>query len=67
MFLVFHLHRPDVLPVGDLELRRVVAKVYGLPAAPTPTELTRIAEPWRPFRTLACLYLWQLAEHAPRL
>ena len=36
MFLIFHLHRPDVLPVGDLELRRVVAKVYGLPTAPTP-------------------------------
>lgn len=67
MFLVFHLHRPDVLPVGDLELRRVVARVYGLPAAPTPAELTRIAEPWRPYRTLACLYLWQLAERAPRL
>ena len=67
MFLIFHLHRPDVLPVGDLELRRVVAKVYGLPTAPTPAELTRIAEPWRPYRTLACLYLWQLAERAPRL
>ncbi|MFJ3404725.1 DNA-3-methyladenine glycosylase family protein [Promicromonospora sp. NPDC090134] len=67
MFLVFHLHRPDVLPVGDLELRRVAAKVYDLPTAPTPTELTRIAEPWRPYRTLACLYLWQLWERAPRL
>ncbi|MEV0890767.1 hypothetical protein [Promicromonospora sp. NPDC050262] len=67
MFLVFHLRRPDVLPVGDLELRRVVAKVYGLPKAPTPAELTRIAEAWRPYRTLACLYLWQLAEQAPRL
>ncbi|QRP47797.1 DNA-3-methyladenine glycosylase [Amycolatopsis sp. FDAARGOS 1241] len=67
MFLMFHLHRPDVLPTGDLELRRIVQKVYGLAAAPTPAELTRLAEPWRPYRTLACLYLWQLAEQAPRL
>ncbi|WP_326565266.1 DNA-3-methyladenine glycosylase 2 family protein [Amycolatopsis rhabdoformis] len=67
MFLMFHLHRPDVLPVGDLELRRSVAQVYGLAARPTPAELTRLAEPWRPYRTLASLYLWQLAEQAPRL
>lgn len=67
MFLMFHLHRPDVLPTGDLELRRIVEKVYGLPAAPAPAELTQLAEPWRPYRTLACLYLWQLAEQAPRM
>ncbi|MGW4485035.1 DNA-3-methyladenine glycosylase family protein [Amycolatopsis sp. NPDC004368] len=67
MFLMFHLHRPDVLPVGDLELRRTVAQVYGLPERPTPAELTRLAERWRPYRTLACRYLWQLAEQAPRL
>ncbi|MFF4594372.1 DNA-3-methyladenine glycosylase family protein [Amycolatopsis sp. NPDC001319] len=67
MFLMFHLHRPDVLPTGDLELRRSVERAYGLATRPTPAELTRLAEPWRPYRTLACLYLWQLAEQAPRL
>jgi DNA-3-methyladenine glycosylase II len=62
IFLIFHLRRPDVLAVGDLEIRRTVEKVYDLPAAPKPAELERIAEPWRPYRTLACLYLWRLAE-----
>jgi DNA-3-methyladenine glycosylase II len=67
IFLIFHLRRPDVLPVGDLEIRRCVQLEYQLPALPRPAELERIAEPWRPYRTLACLYLWQLAHTTPRL
>lgn len=67
IYLIFHMRRPDVLPVGDLELRRTVARVYGLPASPGPTELARIAEPWRPYRSLACLYLWQLTEKTPQI
>ncbi|HET6938160.1 MAG TPA: hypothetical protein VFI19_06135, partial [Nocardioides sp.] len=64
MFLMFHLHRPDVLPVGDLEIRRCVQIEYRLSDLPRAAELTRIAEPWRPYRTLACMYLWR-AAHAP--
>jgi DNA-3-methyladenine glycosylase II len=67
MFLIFHLHRPDVLPVGDLEIRRCLQSEYQLPATPRPAEVTRIAEPWRPHRTAACLYLWHVAHAAPRL
>jgi DNA-3-methyladenine glycosylase II len=67
IFLIFHLHRPDVLPVGDLEIRRCVQVAYQLPALPHPAELSRIAEPWRPYRTLACMYLWQVAHTRPRL
>jgi DNA-3-methyladenine glycosylase II len=67
MFLIFHLYRPDVLPVGDLELRRVVERVYQLAERLVPAEFERIAEPWRPFRSLASIYLWQLAEKTPRL
>lgn len=59
MFLMFHLQRPDVLPVGDLGIRRAVERAYGLAALPDADELTRIAEPWRPHRTLACRYLWR--------
>ncbi len=66
IFLIFHLHRPDVLPVGDLEIRRCVQLEYGLAGLPRPAELERIAEPWRPYRTLACLYLWQVAHGTPR-
>jgi DNA-3-methyladenine glycosylase II len=67
MFLIFHLHRPDVLAVGDLEIRRCVRSEYHLAELPRPAELTRIAAPWRPYRTFACLYLWQVAHSAARL
>jgi DNA-3-methyladenine glycosylase II len=65
MFMMFQLERPDVLPVGDLGIRRAVERAYGLPGLPDPAELTRIAEPWRPHRTLACLYLWRSLDNAP--
>jgi DNA-3-methyladenine glycosylase II len=65
MFLMFHLQRPDVLPVGDLGIRRAVERAYGLAELPDPAELTRIAEPWRPHRTLACRYLWRSLDATP--
>ncbi len=65
MFLMFTLQRPDILAVGDLGIRRAVMLRYGLPELPTPSELERIAEPWRPYRTLACLYLWQSLDAVP--
>lgn len=65
MFLMFHLGRPDVLPVGDVGIQRAVRVAYGLDAHPKPEELERIAEPWRPQRTLACLYLWRSLDNAP--
>jgi DNA-3-methyladenine glycosylase II len=67
MFLIFHLHRPDVLPAGDIGLRRAVETAYGLDSRPGPAELQRIAEPWRPHRTLACLYLWRMADAMPQV
>jgi DNA-3-methyladenine glycosylase II len=65
MYLMFHLGRPDVLPVGDLGIRRAVERAYALPGLPNPAELTEIAEPWRPHRTLACRYLWRSLDNAP--
>jgi DNA-3-methyladenine glycosylase II len=65
MFLIFHLGRPDVLSTGDLGIRRAVERAYGLEGLPAPAELERIAEPWRPHRTLACLYLWRSLANAP--
>jgi DNA-3-methyladenine glycosylase II len=65
MFLMFHLGRPDVLPVGDLGIRRVVMQRYGLDELPSPEELERIAEPWRPHRTLACRFLWRSLDATP--
>ena len=65
MFLIFHLGRPDVLPVGDLGIRRAVQVEYELGELPSPPELERIAEPWRPHRSLACLYLWTSLDNVP--
>ena len=65
IFLMFHLRRPDVLPVGDLGIRRAVKVRYGLSELPAAAELTEIAAPWRPHRTLACLYLWRSLRLTP--
>jgi DNA-3-methyladenine glycosylase II len=65
MFLMFHLGRPDVLPVGDQGIRRAVKVEYRLRKMPDPKRMERIARPWRPYRTLACLYLWSSLDNAP--
>lgn len=65
MFLMFHLQRPDVLAVGDLGIRRAVMLAYGLDELPSTAQLEQIAEPWRPHRTLACLFLWRSLRATP--
>jgi DNA-3-methyladenine glycosylase II len=65
MFLMFTLGRPDVLPVDDLGIRRAIKLAYGLDELPAAAEMERIAEPWRPHRTLACMYLWESLSAAP--
>jgi DNA-3-methyladenine glycosylase II len=65
MFLMFHLGRPDVLAVGDLGIRKAVQLNYGLDALPDPPTLERIAAPWSPYRTLACLFLWHSLRAVP--
>ena len=65
MFLIFHLGRPDVISAGDLGIRRAIEIAYGLDELPGPTDMERISDPWRPHRTLACLYLWRSLDNAP--
>jgi DNA-3-methyladenine glycosylase II len=65
MFLIFHLGRPDVLPVGDLGVRRAVERAYGLEELPSAEELERLGERWAPYRSLASLYLWESLDNAP--
>jgi DNA-3-methyladenine glycosylase II len=65
MFLMFHLERPDVLPVGDLGIRRAIERAYGLDGLPDAPTMEKIAEPWRPYRTLACRYLWRSLDNEP--
>ncbi len=65
MFLMFHLQRPDVLPVGDLGIRRAIERAYGLDGLPDAPAIERIGEHWRPHRTLACRYLWRSLQNEP--
>jgi DNA-3-methyladenine glycosylase II len=65
MFLMFHLRRPDVLPVGDQGIRRAVQVQYRMRKLPDPKRLEKVARPWRPHRTLACLFLWSSLDNVP--
>ena len=59
MFLMFRLHRPDVLPGGDLGIVNAVQRLYRLRKRPDAKRLLKIGEAWRPYRSVACWYLWQ--------
>ncbi len=65
MFLMFQLERPDVLPVGDLGIRKAIGRAYELDELPQAEQMEAIAEPWRPHRTLACRYLWRSLDNEP--
>jgi DNA-3-methyladenine glycosylase II len=59
MFLIFCLGRQDILPVGDLGLRKGIQKLYCLPEIPKDKQIEEIAGKWRPYRTVATWYLWK--------
>jgi DNA-3-methyladenine glycosylase II len=65
MFLMFRLHRPDVLPVGDLGIVNAVHKAYGLRKRPTADRIRRIGEAWKPYRSIASWYLWRSLDNNP--
>jgi DNA-3-methyladenine glycosylase II len=65
MFLMFRLHRPDVLPVGDLGIVNATQRLYRLRKRPDPRRLLKIGEAWRPYRSVACWYLWQSLRNEP--
>ena len=62
MLLMSSLGRPDVLPVGDYGIRKGAKQLFGLEALPKPAELEALAEPWRPYRSIASWYLWRVAD-----
>jgi len=66
MFLIFSLGRLDVLPTGDLGLRSAVQHVFELPEMPKPAEVMALAEPWRPYRSIATWYLWRSKGPVPQ-
>jgi len=65
MFLMFRLHRPDVLPVGDLGIVNAVKRVYGLRKPPTAQRIAKIGDAWRPYRSVASWYLWRSLDNEP--
>jgi DNA-3-methyladenine glycosylase II len=65
MFLMFRLRRPDVLPVGDLGIMTAIQRLYGLRKKPDAKRIVKIGEAWRPYRTVACWYLWRSLENEP--
>ena len=62
MFLMFSLHRPDVLPTGDLGIVKGMQNVLGMKSRPAVRTMERAARPWQPYRSVACWYLWRTLE-----
>jgi len=65
MFLMSRLQRSDVMPVGDLGIVKAIQKCYGLRKPPSPARMLAIAQAWRPYRTVACRYLWRSLDATP--
>jgi len=64
MLLIFQLGRPDVLPVDDFGVRNGFRIAYGLREMPTPKDVLRHGERWKPYRSAAAWYLWRAADRA---
>lgn len=62
MLLLFHLGRPDVMPIHDLGVRKGYALTYGLAELPKPKALEAASEIWRPYRSVASWYMWRALE-----
>ncbi len=64
MFLMFALARPDVLPVGDLGVRKGMQLHFRLRKLPEPDRMRTLARPWQPYRSIASWYMWRVVEQA---
>jgi len=62
MFLMFFLDRPDVFPIGDLGIVKGMQHLHGMKRRPKPRTMIRLAERWRPYRSVACWYLWRIQD-----
>jgi DNA-3-methyladenine glycosylase II len=64
MYLMFSLGRLDVLPLGDVSIRAAIADIYGVKRDAPAAKLTRLAEAWRPYRSVACWYFYAHLDRA---
>lgn len=62
MFMIFSLHKPDVLPVGDLGVRKGLQVLYGLKELPGALKMEEVCEKWKPYRSVGSWYMWRLME-----
>ena len=62
MFLMFRLNRPDIFPVGDLGIVKGMQTLFGMKRRPAERTMMRLAEPWRPYRSVAAWYVWRSIE-----
>ena len=65
MLLIFHLGRPNILPISDFGVRKGFQLAFRKRKMPTPKELGAYGERWHPYRTVASWYLWRASEHLP--
>lgn len=66
MLLIFTLRRPDIMPLTDYGVRKGFQVLYRKRSLPTPKQLSKAADRWRPYRTAAALYLWRIADAKER-
>ena len=67
MLLLFDLGRPDVWPVDDYGVRKGFAKTFGKRKLPTPKQLMKHGEKWRPYRSVAAWYFWRAVDESTKL
>ncbi len=69
MFLMFCMGRLDVLPTGDLGIRNGIRALYGLTDAPTPSQVTELAQTnhWHPYESIAAWYIWRSLDNTPKV
>ena len=65
MILIFTLLRPDVFPIGDIGMVRGIEKSYKSGEKISEEELHKISEKWKPWRTVACCYMWRTIDPEP--
>jgi DNA-3-methyladenine glycosylase II len=65
MFLMFRLHRPDVLPVDDLGIQNAIQRLYRMRKRPTVARMLKLGDAWKPYRSVASWYLWQTLRNEP--
>ena len=62
MFLMFTLNRADILPYKDLGIQKGIMKIFKMKKLPSKKEMENCSRKWRPYRTIACWYLWRMAD-----